>query len=199
MFNDEKIKLIKSLPNASDLLIEWIQILMTVGRERHLISGGTNSYLIEGEKDIPSQIFFDLKMIKEDSGIITVNNFENYAMFDRECVVNPNKMKDLRRYVLERDTVTDVWFYQRGDDYPMEKMLREEGFYVMNLDSLFPAPRVVPDNSYKYKNKGNSTYKHDFYSKDNLDNYKKTKYTNNNNTNRTHTDTSTNTYLDDLI
>ena len=103
MFDDEKIKLIKSLPNASDLLIEWIQILMTVGRERHLISGGTNSYLIEGEKDIPSQIFFDLKMIKEDYGIITVNNFENYAMFDRECAVNPNKMKDLRRVVIERD------------------------------------------------------------------------------------------------
>ena len=112
----------------------------------------------------------------------------------------PNaQLINMTRYVLERDTVTDVWFYQRGDDYPMEKMLREEGFYVMNLDSLFPAPRIVPDNSYKYKNKGNSTYKHDFYSKDNLDNYKKTKYTNNNNTNRTHADTSTNTYLDDLI
>ena len=42
-------------------------------------------------------------MAEIGKGIVTINDFENYAIFDRECVVNPNKMKDLRRYVLERD------------------------------------------------------------------------------------------------
>ena len=103
MFDDEKIKLIKSLSNAGDLLFEWLNILMKVGRERHLVSEGTYSYLIEGEDDIPSKEFLDLKMVKVGRGTVTVNDFENYAIFDRECVVNPNKMKDLRRFVLERD------------------------------------------------------------------------------------------------
>ena len=57
MFDDEKIKLIKGLPDASNLLVEWIDILMKVGRERHLVSEGTYSYLIEGEEDIPSEVF----------------------------------------------------------------------------------------------------------------------------------------------
>ncbi len=109
MFDDENIKLIKALPNANSLLIEWIDILMKVGRQRKLVSEGTYSYLIEGEEDIPSEVFFDLKMVKEGYGIITVNNFENYATFDRECVVNPNKMKDLRRLVLERDNFKCVY------------------------------------------------------------------------------------------
>ena len=109
MFDDEKIKLINGLPDASNLLIEWIDILMKVGRERHLVSEGTYSYLIEGEEDIPSEVFLDLKMAEIGKGFVTINDFENYAIFDRECVVNPNKMKDLRRYVLERDSFKCVY------------------------------------------------------------------------------------------
>ena len=109
MFDDEKIKLIKSLPNAGDLLVEWMNTLMKVGRERHLVSGGTYSYLIESEEDIPNEVFIDFKMAEIGKGFVTINDFENYAIFDRECVVNPNKMKDLRRYVLERDSFKCVY------------------------------------------------------------------------------------------
>ena len=111
----------------------------------------------------------------------------------------PNaQLINMTRFVIERNNDSDIWFYQRGVDYPMEKMLKEEGFYTLDLDYIFPKPSIMPDSSYKYKNKGNNTYKHDFYSKDNLDNYKKTKYTNNNNTNKTHTETG-NIYTDDLF
>lgn len=109
VFDDEKIKLIKNLPNSTELLIEWIDILMKVGRQRHLISGKSHSYLIESENDIPSKVFFDLQMVREEHRTITVNDFEKYAMLDRECAVNPNKMRDLRRVVLERDNFKCVY------------------------------------------------------------------------------------------
>ena len=110
----------------------------------------------------------------------------------------PNaQLINMTRYVVNRDSIKNVWFYQVGRDFQMESMLKQEGFYTMNLDTLFPIPKIVPDSSYKYKGKNNSTYKHDFYSKENLDTYKKTKYTN---TNVNHTNNENkNIYTEDLF
>ena len=97
-----------------------------------------------------------------------------------------NQLINYTRYVLNRDSIKDIWFYQIGRDYPMESMLKQEGFYIMYLDSLFGKPKIIPDNSYKYKGKYSIT-------KENTDTYNKY------GSNKESTYTNKNVYTDDLF
>lgn len=95
----------------------------------------------------------------------------------------PNaQLINMTRYIINRRDIKKFWFYQRGYDYKMESMLKEEGFYTLNLDALFGKSSKVPNSDYKYAGKNNSNYKHDFYSKDNLKPQKKGKFTGTNTT-----------------
>ena len=106
MFDDEKVKLIRTMPEGDALVIEWIKTLIKATQGMNYNSNHSFSYLIEGEDDMPNDVFIEFGMVKVGIGTVTVIDFERYATIDRECVINPNKMKDLRKLVLERDNFT---------------------------------------------------------------------------------------------
>lgn len=111
IFNDSKIRLIKSMPDGNTMLVIWFQLLALAGREF------TNGVFIINDKvactdemlatifgeqistvRLALETFEKLGMVEICNGAVTLSNWEKYQAVDKYEVQNAQAKERMRKY-----------------------------------------------------------------------------------------------------
>jgi predicted phage replisome organizer len=127
MFDDEKIKLIESMPDKDALLIIWIKLITQAGR----CNAGGRIFLTE---DIPYteemlatvfsrplntvrlalETFQKMKMIYWDNGVLTLPNFEKHQNIEALELIREHTKQRVQRFRLKQAPVETVTLQKRS-------------------------------------------------------------------------------------